>query len=72
MAGCLSFLSPTREDELSNLLTRGEAAKRARICVRTLHTRVKDETGPRVTRIGGKVFIREDHLNEWLDSLSDQ
>jgi excisionase family DNA binding protein len=51
----------------SPVLTKPEAAARARVHLRTLERRIEDGTGPRVTRIGRRVLIREDHLAEWLD-----
>lgn len=53
------------------LLKRSEAAKRARICTRTLDTLVAQGRGPRLTRVGCKIFVTESHLNEWLASLAD-
>ena len=48
------------------LLTRIEAAKRARVCLRTLDNILERRNGPKVTRIGGRVLIPEASLNEWL------
>ena len=49
------------------LLTKSEAAAHARVSIRSLENHVRRGTGPITTRIGGKVFIREDHLTEWLE-----
>ena len=56
---------------MDNLLTRIEAAKRSRISVGTLDSILKGGNGPKVTRVGKKIFIREDHLSQWIDSLSN-
>jgi hypothetical protein len=56
-----------RANSTSSVLTKAEAAAKARIHVRSLERRLENGTGPRVTRIGRRVLIREDHLAEWLD-----
>jgi hypothetical protein len=50
------------------MLTRKEAAKRARICLRTLDCVLGRPNSPRVTRIGRRILIPEASLNEWLIS----
>jgi hypothetical protein len=52
---------------VSSILTKPEAAAKARIHLRSLERRIEDGSGPRLTRIGRRVLIREDHLAEWLD-----
>lgn len=52
------------------VLTRREAATRARISLRLLDKLIAAGTGPTVTRIAGRVLIREQHLAEWLDGCA--
>ena len=49
-----------------NLLTRNEAAKRARVCLRTFDNILESSNGPKVTRIGRRKLIPEDSLRDWL------
>ena len=49
-----------------DLLTRKEAAKRARVCLRTFDGILDQRNGPRVTRIGRRVLIPSKSLDEWL------
>jgi len=49
------------------ILTKDEAAERARISRRQLDYRIKAGAGPAVTRIGGAVRIRDDELQAWLE-----
>jgi len=53
------------------LLTRAEAAKRARVCVRTLDTILARPNAPRVTRIGRRILIHESSLAEWVMTHSE-
>ena len=53
------------------LLTRGEAARQARISPSTLGNLIRSGHGPVVTRIGGKVFVRPEHLSSWLDRCAE-
>ena len=49
------------------VLTKDEAAERARISRRHLDYQIKAGTGPAVTQIGGAVRIRDDELQAWLE-----
>jgi hypothetical protein len=53
------------------LLTKSEAGIRARICQRSLEKLIATGRGPTLTKIGGKVLIRGDHLDAWIRSLAD-
>ncbi len=53
------------------LLTRGEAAQKARISASTLGKLIRSDRGPVVTRIGGRVFVRPEHLASWIDRCAD-
>ena len=53
------------------LLTRGEAAQKARISASTLGNLIRSGHGPVVTRIGGKVFVRPEHLFSWIDRCAE-
>lgn len=53
------------------LLTRPEVAERARISVKTLGKLIRSDRGPVVTRIGGRVFVRPEHLSSWLDRCAE-
>jgi excisionase family DNA binding protein len=48
------------------ILTKDEAAERARISRRQLDYRIKAGAGPAVTKIGGAVRVRSDELEAWL------
>ena len=48
------------------VLTKGEAAERARISRRLLDYQIKMGIGPAVTKIGGSVRVRSDELEAWL------
>ena len=48
------------------LLTRKEAAKRARVCLRTFDNILDRPNGPKLTRIGRRKLIPENSLNDWL------
>lgn len=49
------------------VLTKDEAAERARISRRQLDYQIKAGAGPAVTRIGGSVRVRSDELQAWLE-----
>lgn len=51
-----------------SLLTKREAADRARISERNLERRIKLGTGPKVTRIGRRVLIRAGDYATWIDA----
>jgi hypothetical protein len=53
------------------LLTKREAAGRARVCQRSLEKLIAQGRGPVITRVGGKILITGDHLDAWIRSLSD-
>ncbi|MGI4943359.1 MAG: helix-turn-helix domain-containing protein [Janthinobacterium lividum] len=53
------------------LLTRGEAAQKARISPSTLGNLIRSGHGPTVTRIGGRIFFRPEHLVSWLDRCAE-
>ena len=50
-----------------DVLTKEEAADRARISRWMLDKQIRAGTGPAVTRIGGSVRIRDDELQAWLE-----
>ena len=52
------------------LLTKREAAERARVHVATLNSLIRNGQGPALTCIGGKTLIREDRLTAWLDAVT--
>ena len=52
------------------LRSRGDCARRAGISERHLDRLLKAGNGPRITRLGGRVLIRDDHFREWLDDCS--
>ena len=49
-----------------------EAAARCNVVPKTLRKWVRRGGGPVVTRIGGRVLVREDHLREFLDQHADE
>lgn len=49
------------------VLTKDEAASRARISRRFLDKRIKAGNGPAVTRIGARSLVRSDELQAWLE-----
>jgi predicted DNA-binding transcriptional regulator AlpA len=51
------------------LLTIDEAARKNRICRRTLEHHINQGTGPRIIRIGRRKFISEEDNAAWLESL---
>ena len=54
------------------LLTKREAAARARVSERTFERILANGTGPAATRIGSRVLIREDYLADWLDTHTEK
>jgi hypothetical protein len=55
---------------IPNLLTKDEAAKAVRVTSRTLQNLWHRNGGPVRTFIGGRVFVREDHLTAWMDACA--
>lgn len=53
------------------LLNKREAAARARISERTLDRILAAGDGPVVTRIAGRVLIREDYLDAWIERCTE-
>lgn len=49
------------------ILTKTEAAERAKISRRQLDCQIRAGRGPAVTKIGGSVRVRSDVLEEWLE-----
>ena len=49
-----------------DVLTKNEAAERARISRRQLDSQIRADSCPAVTRIGGSVQVRSDELEAWL------
>ena len=54
------------------VLTKDEAAGRARISRRFLDKQIKAGTGPAVFHIGTRALVRSDALQAWLESLTTQ
>ncbi|MFT8945550.1 MAG: helix-turn-helix domain-containing protein [Acetobacter aceti] len=48
------------------LLSINEAADQARVTSRTMRRYIAENIGPRVTRVGGRVFIQEQHFRNWI------
>lgn len=55
------------ESLLPDLLTREEFAAHARCSPRKASQLLHSPNGPALTKIGGSVLVRADHLREWLD-----
>lgn len=53
-----------------NLLSLDEVSRMARVTPRTMRRFVAAETGPRVTRIGGRIFVQEAHFKRWIAANS--
>ena len=53
------------------LLTRSEAARKARISPTTLGKLIRSDRGPTVTRIGRRLFVRSEHLVSWIDRCAE-
>jgi hypothetical protein len=58
------------EYSIPDLLTREEFAARARCSPRKATQLLHGPDGPRVTKIGGTLFVRVDHFKDWLERLS--
>ena len=54
-----------------NLLSKDEISKRLRIASVTLDTYWRRGIGPVRTRIGGRVFVREEDLTHWVDLCAE-
>lgn len=54
------------------VLTKDEAASRARITRRFLDKRIKAGEGPDVLHIGRRALVRSDALQAWLERLTVQ
>lgn len=54
------------------VLTKDEAASRARITRRFLDKRIKAGEGPEVLHIGRRALVRSDALQAWLERLTAQ
>jgi excisionase family DNA binding protein len=52
---------------MSELLTKREAATRARITERTLDRHIAAGSGPTLVRIGRRVLIRAEDIRNWID-----
>ncbi len=53
-----------------DILTKEEAAHRARISPSYMHQLIRNGKGPTVTQIGRRVLVRTDALQAWLESCS--
>jgi len=54
------------------LLPTKEFAARIHSSQKTARHILRDENGPKVTRIGRRLFVREDHFLSWLDSRTSE
>jgi hypothetical protein len=54
-----------------NLLSKDETSKRLRIAPVTLDTYWRRGIGPIRTRIGGRVFVREEDLTKWVNQCAE-
>ena len=54
-----------------SLLTKREAAARARMHVGTLNNIIRGGRGPALTVLGGKALVREDSLARWIDAQTE-
>jgi excisionase family DNA binding protein len=52
----------------SILLTKDEAAERARLKPRTLMALVRSGRGPAITKLGGKTLFQKSALNIWIEA----
>ncbi|WP_029604975.1 helix-turn-helix domain-containing protein [Kozakia baliensis] len=50
----------------TKLISVDEASVLARVAPRTMRRYISENAGPTITRVGGRVFIQEKHLREWL------
>ena len=55
-----------------SLLTKREAAARARLHVGTLNVLIRDGRGPALTVLGGKALVREDSLAQWIEQATQR
>lgn len=55
-----------------DILTKDEAAGRARISRRYLDKRIKAGDGPEILHIGRRTLVRSDALEAWLERLTVQ
>jgi hypothetical protein len=70
----MPFFSPRQFSEAMThtLLTKREAAKHARVSERPFDRVLASGAGPATTGIGGgRVLIREDHLNAWIERCTE-
>lgn len=58
--------------DVSPLLTKGEFGRYVRLSDRQVDRIIKGPDGPRVTRLGGRVFIARRDADAWLDSCADK
>jgi hypothetical protein len=63
-AAAMTALRPL--ERIGDLLTTTQAAARCGITERSLSTYWRSGTGPVRTRVGGKVFVAEQALADWL------
>ena len=54
------------------ILSKDEAARKARISRRFLDKKIKAGEGPEVMHIGTRALVRSDALQAWLEHLSAQ
>lgn len=52
------------------ILTKEEAASRAKISPRFLHKQIKDGIGPATFQLGRRVLVRSGALQAWLEKRS--
>ena len=53
------------------LLTLKEAAAKARVGLSTLNVMLARGEGPALTRIGGRVFVRADRFDAWVEERTE-
>lgn len=52
------------------LMTINEVAEQARLHPLTIRRLINENRGPVPTRIGGRIFVRRDSFQTWLDSCT--
>lgn len=57
---------------LPSLLTRQEAADRARVSLLTFNRLLRDGCGPALTIIGGKSFVSDTEFARWISAQTQQ
>jgi hypothetical protein len=57
--------------EMPLLMTKREVVAHLRITERAFNHHMARGTGPTITRVGRKVYVRADHLRAWLDNCAD-